>query len=223
MNSVTINTTHDLDATLQQVPDWPAHKRQEFLQLASFLRFAHGWAPPLTVIPGEAPDFIISGGGLNASVELTYAASQSWEDAEAALGRSDAPAPQISRISLENIRYRGKQLREYLANDAPKRTWSSDSQARAKARELCEAVQRKAHQSLSDCSLNWLLVIDKLPFLSLDLNAFVPHLPSSPDPFQAIFFVSERWFTQRRLRFLLEIGSSGAKVIRTADDDQYIA
>jgi hypothetical protein len=223
MNSVTIDTIQGVCEGVQRAEAWPVRKQQEFRELASFLRFGHAWAPPITIIPGEAPDFNISGVGLNASVELTYAASQSWEDAEAALGRPNPPAPLISRISLDGIRYRGRRLRAYLANHAPEFIWSADSQAQAKAAELRTAVQRKIRHSRSRCSLNWLLVIDKLPFLFLDLDAFVHHLPTSATPFDAIFFVSEREFKKRRMGFLVEIASSGARVVSISDGCQSAA
>lgn len=206
----------------READSWKLPKRQEFRDLLAFLRFGHRWKAPIEISPGESPDFELRGAGFDVGVELTFAAHQGWEEAEKGLDYPKAAYSRISRVSLEGVQQHGKRLHQKLADQAdgpPMLTWEAQAQASAKALEVRQAITRKVERFGSGHFVpheqNWLLVIDKVPFLFLDFDSFSHQIRLEECPFDAIFFTTERQMERERCLFLMEVGTNGTALVAT--------
>ena len=150
----------------------------EYQQLFRFLRFRKEPKPPFCIRKSERPDFILSDLVNKTGIEVTWAANQSWEEAEAYLGNEQQPEyQQISRNWFEGVDKRGKELGEFLKtrqSDSP--SWGAEEQAKAKAEEVKNCICQKSddftERTYQRFRKNWLLISDKSPFFFLDINVF---------------------------------------------------
>jgi hypothetical protein len=180
----------------------PVDRPDEFAQLFRFLRFRKELNPPFMIRKSERPDFILSAWEREKriGIEVTWAAHQSWEEAQTYLGTQDPKYERISRNWIEGVAKSGKALGQYLqTRQSDPWSWSAGAQAAAKAAEAIHAIQKKT-QALGDSTYqrfdeNWLLIADRLPFLFLDTDEFcrvvIDLLSRNSLQHNAIYFVTQ--------------------------------
>jgi hypothetical protein len=191
---IRINRWEDVD----HLPSGLNDPKDEFQLLFRFLRFRKAVDLPFTVRKSERPDFILSE---TIGLEVTWAANQSWEEAQAYLGNTKKPEyGQVSRNWMQGIEKGGRRLGEYVKSRQSDTTmWHSTEQAAAKADEVKRAIREKTESMRkTDYQLleeNWLLIGDRCPFVFLDVYAFCESmndfLSKYPVQHEAIYFVTE--------------------------------
>lgn len=153
---------------------------QEREAIRRLVHFDLGISPNFTITKQESPDFKITeqGGDRTIGLEHVHATHPSWEEAEShLLNKKNPQHDTVSRNSLAGTKVKGKALGRLL-NDSKEHSWIWDphEQAREKALEVSEALTKKCslfhNPHFKQYAENWLLIVDKNPFLFLDIDLF---------------------------------------------------